>query len=101
VKGYVIVEVDLDDTDAPFRAPIDAIHAAGVPGATAMHVAAGDAGLRETLTRITGDRALRGLVSDWQANAGSRGLGDPTADTWTAAAQQLHNVLEGKDPTGW
>ena len=40
---------------------------------------------------------LRALVSDWQANSGSRALGDPTAATWDKAAQQLLRVLDGKD----
>ena len=33
------------------------------------------------------------LVSDWQANSGSRSLGDPTADTWNEAARQLLDAL--------
>lgn len=44
------------------------------------------------------DRLLmaRFLVGDWQANAGSRPLGDPTAHIWDLAARQLLAVLDGR-----
>ena len=42
-------------------------------------------------------RRVRRLVADWQANAGSRGLGDPTADTWNQAARQLLDALGGAE----
>jgi len=45
-------------------------------------------------------RPLRGrcrdLVSDWQANAGSRPLGDPTADAWNTAAAQLLAAVDAR-----
>lgn len=40
---------------------------------------------------------VRALVSDWQANAGSRALGDPTAATWERCAHQLLCALDGID----
>lgn len=53
MKGYVLVELDLDEQmPMPFRAAAEAIRAAKVPGATALHVAAGDAGLRELIARL-------------------------------------------------
>ncbi|MFJ2535875.1 hypothetical protein [Microbacterium maritypicum] len=39
---------------------------------------------------------LRSLVSDWQANAASRELGDPTASTWNDCARQLWDALNGE-----
>lgn len=47
---------------------------------------------RETTSELH-ERA-RALVSDWQANAGSRALDDPTAETWNKAARQLLEILE-------
>jgi hypothetical protein len=54
VRGYVIVEVDLDETvPTPFRDACEAVQAANIPGAVGLHIAAGDVGLREVVTRVT------------------------------------------------
>ena len=41
---------------------------------------------------------VEALVSDWQANGNSRALGDPTADTWHKAAEQLLALLTSSAP---
>lgn len=59
--------------------------------------------LPEKAQALVDQRArVRNLVSDWQANAGSRALGDRTADTWNEAALQLLRILEpeGAIPAG-
>jgi hypothetical protein len=42
---------------------------------------------------------LRALVSDWQANGGSRALGDHSDRAWHDAARQLLAVLDGGEPS--
>ena len=37
------------------------------------------------------------LISDWQANGGSRPLGDPTEQTWYECARQLLALLDDNE----
>lgn len=70
--------------------------------ADAHLIAAAPAWLAELCDRLEAAEgelaAVRRLVTDWQANSGSRPLGDPTAETWNECARQLLRALDGEQP---